>query len=123
MKIGQAAATSGVTVKAIRHYEAEGLLGKLPRRGRYREFSAKEVEQLRLIAHCRALELGVSEIRRVVRLVEDSKPECPAPEAMLEVVDGKLHDVRAKIRALREAETRLVEAKSYLERRRASRVS
>ena len=53
MKISQAAIASGVTVKAIRHYEAKGLLDKVQRRGKYREFSSSDVERLRLIARCR----------------------------------------------------------------------
>src|SRR5437868_2450801 len=53
MRIGEAASETGVTVKAIRHYEAVGLLGVLERDGSYRDFSADDLERLRLIAHCR----------------------------------------------------------------------
>jgi MerR family transcriptional regulator, copper efflux regulator len=118
MKIGEAAAMSGVTVKAIRHYEARGLLDPLARRGKYRRFSPSDVERLRLIAHCRGLGLGIAEIKRVVSLVAASKPECPPPDAMLELVEAKLRGVRSKIRELQRTETQLATTHNYLEQRR-----
>ncbi len=109
MKISQAAIASGVTVKAIRHYEAKGLLDKVQRRGKYREFSPSDVERLRPIARCRRLAFGVTEVKRVLALVLDARPECPAPEAMLEVVGTKLRVVRTRIGELQHAEQQLAE--------------
>ena len=54
MQIGEAARATGLTVKAIRHYEAIGLL-HVERSGVYRDFSADEIERLRIIARCRSL--------------------------------------------------------------------
>jgi DNA-binding transcriptional MerR regulator len=107
MKIGEAAAMNGVTVKAIRHYEARGLLDPLPRRGKYRRFSPSDIERLKLIAHCRGLGLGIVEIKRVVSLVVASRPECPPPDAMIELIDAKLRGVRSKIRELQRTATQL----------------
>lgn len=41
MYIGEAARVSGVTIKAIRHYEAQGLLPGIHRSGSYRQFSSR----------------------------------------------------------------------------------
>ena len=117
MKISQAAIASGVTVKAIRHYEAKGLLDKVPRSGKYREFSSGDVERLRLIARCRRLGFGVTEVKRVLALVLDARPACPAPEAMLEVVGTKLRVVRTRISELQHAEQQLAETFRYLQER------
>jgi DNA-binding transcriptional MerR regulator len=117
MKISQAAIASGVTVKAIRHYEAKGLLEGVQRRGKYREFSSSDVERLRLVARCRRLGFGVTEVKRVLALVLDAKPACPAPEVMLEVVGAKLRGVRARIAELQHAEEQLAETFRYLQKR------
>jgi MerR family copper efflux transcriptional regulator len=119
MKISQAAIASGVTVKAIRHYEAKGLLDKVRRRGKYREFSSDDVARLSLIARCRRLGFGVAEVKRVLALVLDARPACPAPEVMLEVVGTKLRTVRSRIGELQHAEQQLAETFRYLQERRA----
>ena len=47
MRIGEAARSTGLTVKAIRHYDAVGLLGTLDRDGTYRDFSKEDIERLK----------------------------------------------------------------------------
>lgn len=117
MKIGQAAVASGVTVKAIRHYEAVGLLGDVRRAGTYRELSMRDVDRLKLITHCRSLGFSVEEIRRVVTLVDDAEPECPPPDAMLVIVKSRSQRVRAQIAELERAANLLDETRRYLEER------
>lgn len=117
MKIGQAAVASGVTVKAIRHYEAVGLLGDVRRAGTYRELSMGDVDRLKLITHCRSLGFSVEEIRRVVTLVDDAQPECPPPDAMLAIVELRLQRVRAQIFELERAANLLEERRRYLKAR------
>jgi DNA-binding transcriptional MerR regulator len=123
MKIGQAAIAGGVTVKAIRHYEAIGLLKDLKRSGSYRELSPQDVERLRTIARCRSLGFSLPETRRVLSLVEEARPACPAPDAMLDVVEAKLGGVHRKIRELQTAAKKLTDTKRYLEARRDERVA
>jgi len=119
MRIGQAAATSGLSVKAIRHYDSLGLLGALKRTGAYRDFSASDVQNLKIVARCRNLGFTLSEVRRVLDLVSTAAPQCPPPDAMLAVVDAKLDCIRKQIRALREAEQNVAEVKRYIEAREA----
>jgi MerR family transcriptional regulator, copper efflux regulator len=117
MKIGEAASSTGVTVKAIRHYEAVGLLGVLEREGSYRDFSADDVERLRLIAHCRDLGFGLPEIRQVLQIVGDAQPACPDPEAMMEVVDERLRAVNEQLARFQQLSERLEQTRAYLQRR------
>jgi MerR family transcriptional regulator, copper efflux regulator len=117
MRIGQAASETGVSVKAIRHYEAVGLLGVLERDGSYRDFSADDLERLRLIAHCRDLGFGLPEIRQMVQIIAEARPSCPDPEAMRDVVDGRLRAVNAQIVRLQQRSERLEHTRAYLQRR------
>ena len=80
--IGEAANASGVTVKAIRHYEEIGIIPRALRRPNggqgagHRIFSADDVGRLRFIHHARALGLGLSEIRDLTAIAEERG--CPA---------------------------------------------
>jgi DNA-binding transcriptional MerR regulator len=117
MRIGEAARETGTTVKAIRHYEALGLLGTLPRDGRYRELSTDDLARLRLITHCRELGFSLAEIRKVIGLVVDAEPSCPDPEAMLQVVDRRLQAIGEQVDRLRQLGERLGTTRTYLQRR------
>jgi DNA-binding transcriptional MerR regulator len=101
MRIGQAAATSGLSVKAIRHYDSLGLLGALKRTGAYRDFSSSDVRNLKIVARCRNLGFTLSEVKRVLALVSTSAPQCPPPAAMLAVVDAKLDWTRFELKFAR----------------------
>jgi len=117
VRIGEAASETGVTVKAIRHYEAVGLLGVLERDGSYRDFSADDLERLRLIAYCRDLGFGLPEIRQVLQIVTDARPSCPDPEAMIDVVDGRLRAINEQIARFQQLSERLEHTRAYLQRR------
>ncbi len=119
MKIGEAARETGVTIKAIRHYEAVGLLDPIPRQGRYRVLGPAHLQRLRLIAHCRELGFGLADIADIVRLVDDAGSDCPDPDAMLSLVDGRLATVRERIRRLEGLEAQLTSTRRYLDTRRA----
>jgi len=49
MKIGQAARESGVSIRMLRYYEAQGLIEPRRSEARYREYSATDVETARRI--------------------------------------------------------------------------
>jgi MerR family transcriptional regulator, copper efflux regulator len=118
VRIGEAARETGVTIKAIRHYEAVGLLTTLEREGRYRRLSTENVDQLRLIAHCRGLGFTLREIREVLRAVAAARPACPDPVTMLAVVERRLRALDAQVSRLQLLGKRLGAARAYLRRRR-----
>jgi DNA-binding transcriptional MerR regulator len=118
VRIGEAARETGVTIKAIRHYEAVGLLTTLEREGRYRQLSTEDLEQLRLIAHCRGLGFSLREIREVLRAVTAAKPACPDPRTMLAVVERRFRALDAQVARLQQLGKRLGVARAYLRRRR-----
>jgi len=73
MNIGQASKASGVTAKMIRYYEGVGLIRPAGRTSAgYREFSAREVNELRFIKRARNLGFSVEEITRLLALWRDA---------------------------------------------------
>jgi MerR family copper efflux transcriptional regulator len=119
MKIGAAARASGLTIKAIRHYESVCLLRNVPRSGAYRDFSDRDVDTLRLAAHCRGLGFSVAETKDVLALVAASKPDCPPPDQMNAIVENRLRTVRGEIRELERKARELEKVRTYVRRRLA----
>ena len=71
MNIGDAAEASGLSAKMIRHYEAIELLRPLRRGNNYRDFSERDVAELRFIRHARDLAFPLEEVRRLLALWRD----------------------------------------------------
>jgi MerR family transcriptional regulator, copper efflux regulator len=72
VQIGQAAKSSGVTAKMIRHYEAIGLLPAADRRASgYRDYSHSDVHRLQFIRRARDLGFSIDRIRLLLRLWSD----------------------------------------------------
>jgi MerR family copper efflux transcriptional regulator len=119
MKIGAAARATGLTIKAIRHYEAVGLLRKVPRSGAYRDFSDRDVDTLRLAGHCRGLGLSAAETKDVLALVAGSEPACPPPVQMNAIVETRLRRIRGEIRELERKARELEKVRTYVRKRLA----
>jgi MerR family transcriptional regulator, copper efflux regulator len=60
-----AAEKVGITLRAVRHYEAEGLL-PAARRGKRRAFQAPDLDRLRLIRNLRRLGMSLTVVRTVL---------------------------------------------------------
>lgn len=119
MKIGAAARASGLTVKAIRHYQAVRLLRNVRRSGAYRDFSDRDVDTLRLAAHCRGLGFSVAETKEVLELVTAAEPGCPPADQMSAIVENKLRAVRGELRELRRKARELEKVRTYVQKRLA----
>jgi Cu(I)-responsive transcriptional regulator len=69
MNIGHAATASAVSAKMIRHYEALGLLPKVPRTAAgYRQYDDASVHTLRFIRRARDLGFSIKEIAALLGL-------------------------------------------------------
>lgn len=78
--IGEAAKATGLSVKAIRHYEAVGLIPR-PRRhdgnartGGNRLYAEPDLSRLRFVQQARHLDLGLDEVRRLLEIAEETCP-------------------------------------------------
>jgi len=67
MRIGELAATAGVSTRAVRHYHRRGLLPEPPRRANgYREYGLRDVITLARIRRLTALGLSLDEVANAV---------------------------------------------------------
>ena len=62
MRIGELARRTGTTPKALRLYEARGLLGTVARAGSYRQYGEQDVVQVQLIRQAQALGFRLSQL-------------------------------------------------------------
>jgi DNA-binding transcriptional MerR regulator len=117
--IGEVARQTGLSVHAIRFYEAEGLLPEPARTGSgYRVFSPQTVEQLNFIRKAQALGFSLEEIRGLLILRDRSTGACSHVKSL---VEEKVAGVREKLRQLEAMEkdlrSVLAECKRQLKRR------
>lgn len=110
MKIGELAKASHVEVETIRYYERIGLLAAPARTdGGYRTYARAHLERLVFIRHCRALDISLADIGRLLRFVDDPGEECGEIDRL---VDTQLARVRARLSSLQTLERQLVVLRS-----------
>jgi MerR family copper efflux transcriptional regulator len=100
MRIGEAAARSGVSAKMIRHYESIGLLAPAARRDNsYRDFDARDVHDLTFIRRARDLGFSMEEISRLLALWRDR--DRPSREVK-QIAQAHVADLEARIARMQE---------------------
>lgn len=106
MNIGEASARSGISAKMIRHYETLGLILPAARNeSNYRDFSDKDVNDLRFIRRARLLNFSMEEIGRLLSLWRDGSRPSREVKAMaekhLEALDARIQEMQAMADTLR----------------------
>ena len=95
MNIGQAAKASGVTAKMIRYYDEIGLVQPASRTdANYREYDARQLNELRFIKRGRSLGFSMEEITQLLSLWRDRGR--PSREVKA-IADRHLADLDARI--------------------------
>ncbi len=95
MNIGQAAKATGVSAKMIRYYDEIGLVRPASRTdSNYREYDAKEINELRFIKRGRGLGFSMEEITQLLSLWRDRGR--PSREVKA-IADRHLADLDARI--------------------------
>lgn len=106
MLINALARTTGVDVETIRYYEKLGLLPAPARRDNgYRDYAAAHVRRLSFIRHCRALDMPLVDVGRLLGFVDKPVPDCGEVDRL---VDGQLIRVRARLKSMRALEKQLL---------------
>jgi len=105
MRIGDLARQTGVDVQTVRFYEREGLL-EAPARtpAGYRSYGPQHLDRLHFVRHCRALDMSLADIRRLLALASDRSVSC---EDVNTLVQAHLERIRAKRAALEALESKL----------------
>lgn len=62
MRIGELARLTGTTPKAIRLYEARGLMGAVTRQGSYRQYGEEDLARVQLIRKAQALGFRLAQL-------------------------------------------------------------
>jgi MerR family transcriptional regulator, copper efflux regulator len=98
LTIGQAAAAAGLTRKAVRVYEAKGLLSVADRTpAGYRLYDHHDVELLTFIRRARNLGLHLDDIRKILAIRSGGAPPCATVRDML---DERISDIDATVTEL-----------------------
>ncbi len=105
MTIGQLARETGVTPRAVRHYEHLGLVrAPIRTNANYRVFDRDSVARVRFIARCRSLGFSIPKIGELLRVVDDSDHICSQfadlTRQHLDLVETKIRDLMEMRRTL-----------------------
>lgn len=106
LRIGQVAARAGVGPRAIRFYEARGVLPPAARADNgYRIYASDTIDVLRFVKQAQGLGLTLEEIREIVAIRRGGRPPCAHVQALLRrkagELDAKLRDLLALRRRIR----------------------
>ena len=106
MRIGELAEATGVDVETIRYYEREKLLPTASREANgYRRYGKDHLERLAFIRHCRALDIPLAQVKRLLGFIAKPSKDCVGVN---ELVDNHLGLVRARLKSMRALERQLV---------------
>lgn len=106
MQIGALGKATGVDSETIRYYEKIGLL-PAPARGRngYRDYTETHLERLSFIRHCRALDISLADIQRLLDFVAHPEADCGDINLL---IDAQLARVQARLESMRALEQQLM---------------
>jgi Cu(I)-responsive transcriptional regulator len=106
MTIGQAAKSSAVSAKMIRHYESIGLLRKAQRTGAgYRLYDENDVHTLRFIQRARSLGFPLESIRTLLALWRNRRRSSAQVKDLalkhVEDLERKIAEMQGMVRTLK----------------------
>lgn len=113
MQIKDLAAATGVDVETIRYYEKQGLLPAPARRGNgYRDYETAHLERLAFIRHCRALDMPLVDVARLLGFLDDAPGASNDAGAVDALVAEQLGRVRARLKSMQALEKQLLQLQS-----------
>ncbi|WP_292037294.1 MULTISPECIES: Cu(I)-responsive transcriptional regulator [unclassified Brevundimonas] len=107
MNIGKASQATGVSAKMIRYYESVGLIRPSERtESNYRDFSERDLNDLRFIRRARSLGFSVEEIGRLLSLWRDHNRPSREVKALAEKhvadLDARIKEMQSMADSLRD---------------------
>ena len=106
MRIGELSKATGVDVETIRYYEKAQLLSAPTRSDNgYRAYTQAHLERLAFIRHCRALDIPLADVQRLLSFVDSPQTDCGEID---QLIDAQLTKVRARLASMQALERQLV---------------
>lgn len=119
MRIGELAQRTGVEVDTIRYYEKSGLLPPPPRQTNgYREYGDRHIERLAFIRHCRALDIPLFDVKRLLNFVAHPEADCGDINRL---IDSQLERVRKRLNSMQALENQLVALRAQCDKNATAR--
>ncbi|WP_078969673.1 MerR family transcriptional regulator [Streptomyces natalensis] len=107
MRIGDLAKATGTTPRALRHYEAAGLISSLRADNGYREYDGRAVVRVRNIRYLLDAGLTLADVQCFTSCLDGDMPASrPSPQG-LRIARERLEIIDARIAAQTEARNRL----------------
>lgn len=109
MRIGELAQRTGTTPKAVRLYEARGLMGAIARAGSYRDYGEADVARVLLIRRAQALGFRLAQLGAlpaldaadgwdaVGQLIAERRTAVAAERARLALLDAELAQLQLEL--------------------------
>ncbi|MFZ6691657.1 Cd(II)/Pb(II)-responsive transcriptional regulator [Undibacterium sp. SXout20W] len=105
MRISELASATGVDLETIRYYEKQNLLPAPAREDNgYRSYTAEHLERLSFIRHCRALDIPLADIRRLVAFIQSPIEDCGDINTL---IDQQITRVKARLKSMKALEKQL----------------
>lgn len=106
MLIGALARATGVSAKALRFYEAEGLLAEPERTaGGYRDYPLDAIDRVGFVRQAQAAGLTLAQIVEILTIRDGGEPPCHHVE---QLVDERLEEVSRRLEELERTRTELL---------------
>ncbi len=115
--VGKAARAAGLSAKAVRLYEAKGLLPEAQRtQVGYRTYTDDDITVLRFIRQAKTLGLSLGEIRDILDLRRGGTTPC---RHVIGLLDQRIHDIDRTITELRQLRHTLAGTRTYARQHQA----
>lgn len=119
MRIGELSQATGVDIQTVRYYEKAGLLPPPSREANgYRAYGPAHLERLAFIRHCRALDMPLAGVQRLLEFVARPDADCGDVNHL---IDEQLARMRARLESMRALEKRLTALRAQCGEHHAAR--
>jgi DNA-binding transcriptional MerR regulator len=116
LSTGDLARATGNTVRAVRHYEEEGLLTPAEvRDGGHRRYTEDGLERLRLITDLRGLGLSLCEIKSILDLRTGCQTAAEFAARFRQVVEVHLGEAQRRLERLRRMRREILDSLAVVE--------
>ncbi len=105
MYIGAVSRLTGASAKAIRHYEALGLLPGTTRIGSYRVYGDQEIQIIRLIRQAQKLGFKLAEMKAAL----NQNHEIPSWQRIKDIIEDKASQIEQDITLLQKKRAQLLQ--------------